>query len=705
MKDRHNKMNIKRILCLLAALCMVVVFMPMTVHAAGYGDKGYDTTNEGSFEIDGNKVFTYVTGTGGTIERISGGNSDSTQQYKAVAFDNWEFAYWSTYYVGPSTQDNNPVAVLGYYYFSKPGDKNTVFNKTNPIIQVNEEMWAAGVFYLQAIFKPKVSVSVNRDLPASATSIRGKSSANNGFDNVFISGNSGYVPYGGAVEVTLTAFKEDYIVQSISVHDGAPINDFTYEVNTEHNQLEVFFTVTRPTNVNINVKIKEQIVSFDANGGSGTMTAQTFESGVEKTLPANAFEKAGYLFNGWNTKPNGSGTSYSDKQAVTFSPANDGDRIILYAQWEECTEHDWKNGVCDDCGLVCEHSYTYSAAGNVITESCRGGCDHNATAALELKGSVSTVYTGDAIEALKVEYSDSWKGGELKIAYTDNINAGEASGSITKGDAKAAKTFTIEKAAAPSIVFPIVENEITYGQQLKDAKLSFYRNECGIFNWTAPIGVPESTDNYAMDFYPNEQALQNYDWANGDWLSINGQWIDERNAVCVCPEVIVNKADGIGSVSIEGWTYGDAPNIPVCESTTNGIENVAYSYKVKGADDSTYTADIPTEAGEYTLRAVFAATDHYTEAVATADFEIIDPPKEPDDPGQEPEGPEQEPDDPGEKTDDSEQDLDESEQDIDEPEQAAKTGDDSNLVLWIILMLTSGCAIIMSTVIGKKRNA
>lgn len=692
----------------MVVLCMIVGLMPMTVSAAGYGDKGYDTTIESTYKIDGNDLFTYVTGNGGTIERISGGDSDSTQQYKAVAFDNWEFAYWSTYYVGPSTPDNNPVAALGYYYFSKPGDKDTAYDKTDPVIQVNEEVWAMGTFYLQAIFKPKVTISVNRDLAVTSFAIRGTSSANNGLDNVGISGKAGYVPYGGKVEVFITGFK-DYVVQSVSVFDGFTRDDFTYEVDetdARYNVLKVVCNnITRPTNFNINVKIKEQIVSFDANGGNGVMTAQTFESGTEKPLQANAFEKAGYSFDGWNTAIDGSGTAYSDKQAVIFAPANDGDSIILYAQWEECTEHDWKNGVCDDCGLVCEHSYTYSAAGNVITESCSGGCDHNATAALELKGSVSTVYTGDAIEALKVEYSDSWNGGELKIAYTDNINAGEASGSITKGDAKAAKTFTIEKAAAPSIVFPIVENEITYGQQLKDAKLSFYRNEYGIFNWTAPIGVPESTDNYAMDFYPNEQALQNYDWANGDWLSINGQWIGERNAVCVCPEVIVNKADGIGSVSIEGWTYGDAPNIPVCESTTNGIENVAYSYKVKGADDSTYTADIPTEAGGYTLRAVFAATDHYTEAVATADFEIIDPPKEPDDPGQEPEGPEQEPDDPGEKTDDSEQDLDESEQDIDEPEQAAKTGDDSNLVLWIILMLISGCAIIMSTVIGKKRNA
>lgn len=329
-----NKIKFMRYFILMLVLCLVIGMMPVAVFAAGFGDKGYDTTLDGSYIIDGNDIFTYVTGSGGTVERISGGDDDSVQQYQAVPENDWEFAYWSTYYSGPATQGNNPVATLGYYYFSKPGDEDSVFDKNSPVIQVNEEMWAAGTYYLQAIFKPKVSVTVNRNLSGSGQSIRGTSSANNGFDNVFISGNSGYVPFGGSVQVALTAFKSDYIVQSITVHDGAPRNDFTYNIQSDINELHVLFTATRPTNVQINVKIKEQIVAFDANTGSGAMSAQTFESNIAEALDANTFEKEGYTFAGWNTKADGSGTAYTDKQEVTFTPENDGDTVTLYAQWD-----------------------------------------------------------------------------------------------------------------------------------------------------------------------------------------------------------------------------------------------------------------------------------------------------------------------------------------------------------------------------------
>ncbi|MBR1497401.1 MAG: leucine-rich repeat protein, partial [Oscillospiraceae bacterium] len=69
-------------------------------------------------------------------------------------------------------------------------------------------------------------------------------------------------------------------------------------------------------------------VTFNANGGSGTMAAQTFTAGEGIMLNANSFTRSGYTFNGWNTVANGSGTSYADRASV--SP---GANLTLYAQW------------------------------------------------------------------------------------------------------------------------------------------------------------------------------------------------------------------------------------------------------------------------------------------------------------------------------------------------------------------------------------
>ena len=86
--------------------------------------------------------------------------------------------------------------------------------------------------------------------------------------------------------------------------------------------------------------------------------------------------------------------------------------------------------------------------------------------------------------------------------------------------------------------------------------------------------------------------------------------------------VTINKADGTASVRLESWTYGEAAKKPVLTSATNGTDNVTYLYKGKDADDTTYSDTLPINAGDYTVKATFAATDNYNEVTATDDFTI-----------------------------------------------------------------------------------
>lgn len=74
-------------------------------------------------------------------------------------------------------------------------------------------------------------------------------------------------------------------------------------------------------------------VAYNANGGSGTTASSSHTYGVAKTLTANAFTRTGYTFKGWNTKPDGSGTSYTNSQSVSNLTSTDGATVTLYAQW------------------------------------------------------------------------------------------------------------------------------------------------------------------------------------------------------------------------------------------------------------------------------------------------------------------------------------------------------------------------------------
>ncbi len=80
-------------------------------------------------------------------------------------------------------------------------------------------------------------------------------------------------------------------------------------------------------------KANQYTVKFDANGGTGSMSNQSHTYGVSKALTANAFTRTGYTFAGWNTKADGTGTSYTDKQSVSNLSSTDGATITLYAQW------------------------------------------------------------------------------------------------------------------------------------------------------------------------------------------------------------------------------------------------------------------------------------------------------------------------------------------------------------------------------------
>lgn len=69
-------------------------------------------------------------------------------------------------------------------------------------------------------------------------------------------------------------------------------------------------------------------VSYNANGGSGAPGSQTKTYGVNLTLSSTRPTRTGYTFSKWNTKSDGSGTSYNAGASYTV---NSG--ATLYAIW------------------------------------------------------------------------------------------------------------------------------------------------------------------------------------------------------------------------------------------------------------------------------------------------------------------------------------------------------------------------------------
>lgn len=79
---------------------------------------------------------------------------------------------------------------------------------------------------------------------------------------------------------------------------------------------------------------------------------------------------------------------------------------------------------------------------------------------------------------------------------------------------------------------------------------------------------------------------------------------------------------GRGSVTMADYYYGGTAPAPELKSETNGIAGVVVEYKKASEPDTAYTTKVPTQVGEYMIRATFPATESYAAVTAAAEFAI-----------------------------------------------------------------------------------
>lgn len=85
-------------------------------------------------------------------------------------------------------------------------------------------------------------------------------------------------------------------------------------------------------------KIPSHMVTFAANGGTGTMEPLLWKGEEGNKLPKNTFTRFDWIFTGWNTKADGTGTAYADEAQLTGG--EDDTEITLYAQWKAVLHYD-----------------------------------------------------------------------------------------------------------------------------------------------------------------------------------------------------------------------------------------------------------------------------------------------------------------------------------------------------------------------------
>nr|MCR5623609.1 InlB B-repeat-containing protein [Lachnospiraceae bacterium] len=102
-------------------------------------------------------------------------------------------------------------------------------------------------------------------------------------------------------------------------------------------------------------------ISFNANGGSGSMSDITATYDTSIKLTSNAFSKTGYTFMGWSDSANGS-VKYANQASVKNLGSAAGDKITLYAKWGSNTYNVKFNGNGSTGGSMSNQTFAYDVS-------------------------------------------------------------------------------------------------------------------------------------------------------------------------------------------------------------------------------------------------------------------------------------------------------------------------------------------------------
>ena len=194
---------------------------------------------------------------------------------------------------------------------------NNVFARTQDLAT------AAGV--LSDLEKGNVSISIYADWKANTYTIKYNGNGNTGGSTA----DSSHT-YDTAKGLTANGFtKTGYTFKNWNTKADGSGTSYADKASVKN------LTATAGGTVNLYAQwtANKYTVAYNANGGTGTMANQELTYDKAATLNANTFKRTGYRFNGWNTKADGTGTSYADKASVKNLTASNGGTVTLYAKW------------------------------------------------------------------------------------------------------------------------------------------------------------------------------------------------------------------------------------------------------------------------------------------------------------------------------------------------------------------------------------
>ena len=213
---------------------------------------------------------------------------------------------------------------------------------------------------------------------------------------------------------------------------------------------------------------------------------------VSYPLPANTYKHNGYEFAGWNTDPDGNGTSYADEAAILNLTNEDGSTVTLFAQWKKLT-----------------YTITYQLNGGQNSAANPGTYDIT-TQTIALQNPVRTGYT--------------FEGWFTDAAYSAQVTA------ISQGNVGNITLYAKWSANKYNIVFnknkgtsgSMASLTVSYDENVKLAANKFKRTGYTFKGWNTQA-------NGKGISYADKASVQNLTTENGGTVTLYAQW--KKNSI------------------------------------------------------------------------------------------------------------------------------------------------------------------------------
>ena len=447
----------------------------------------------------------------------------------------------------------------------------------------------------------------------------------------------------GAFIVTITGFASDVSdedKETVEIPDTITVGGADMAVTAIADQaFAKYYNKIKTVTIGANVATIGNQAFAAAQGEETTLESVTFKDGVPVSIGTRAFQKYGssfHTFDAGNREITLSNNVFLDDKGLTYVNISNATSLGkgIFFNLNSATVNGILviNGAADCNPLTFKNSTGSDSTKNSLSKMTVYVVDDNGN-----DGATTTALKDAGVNILCLTDGGTFPAG-TSFEANEQLAVPSKTGYTFDGWYSSSdfdENTRLENSTAPAA-------QTTYYAKwtmINNITLKSDANDAVTYGTPVTLNTDQTSSQWTYTWYKDADKNETLDTDkdteiknNSSTLVLNNvsdsgtYWVvvsdGKDNATSNNVAVTIVKANGTASVSLSDWTYGEMASKPVPISDTNGINNVTYQYKVKGAADTTYSDTLPTNAGNYTVKATFAATDNYNEVTAEADFTI-----------------------------------------------------------------------------------